>query len=183
MNKLTKAAIAGAAGIALLLGGAGSLAYWNSSATLTGGTVNAGQLTIKASTTTLPAWKDSKGPINIATYRAIPGAVLTYTASFDVSAVGDNLKANVAITGNSIAAVTPLTTANTALATALASSVVTLVNGVAASTVTILPGTQTIVLSVQITWPFSGDPTTIDNPAMNGAVTLSNMAITLTQIP
>src|SRR5690606_22161335 len=46
MNKLLKGSIAGAAGIALLLGGAGTLAYWNSSADLGGGTVNSGTLTI-----------------------------------------------------------------------------------------------------------------------------------------
>ena len=33
MNKLVKGSIAGAAGIILLMGGAGSLAYWNDSAT------------------------------------------------------------------------------------------------------------------------------------------------------
>ena len=50
MNKLTKAAIAGAAGVILLMGGAGSLAYWNDSiaSNPAGQTISAGTLTVTA---------------------------------------------------------------------------------------------------------------------------------------
>ncbi|HNP14842.1 MAG: alternate-type signal peptide domain-containing protein [Cryobacterium sp.] len=179
MNKLTKSAIAGAAGIALLLGGAGSLAYWNDSASLTGGTITAGELTITANGT--GTWKDSNDTtISLASFHAVPGDVLTYTANFDVSAVGDNLSATVALTGDSIAAASAAG-ADVKLASLLTKSAVLKVNGVATTTVSPAAGTQTITVSVSITWP--NGTTADDNAAMNGAVDLSNMTITLTQNP
>jgi alternate signal-mediated exported protein len=176
MNKLTKAAIAGAAGIALLLGGAGSLAYWNTSASLTGATITAGELTITANND--GAWSDAGGAITIASFRAVPGDVLTYTASFDVTAVGDNLTATVALTGDSIAAAST-SPADVKLASLLTKSTVVKVGGVVTNVVSPAAGTQTVTVSVSITWP-DGAPVD-DNDAMNGAVDLSGMTITLTQ--
>lgn len=81
MNKLTKAAIAGAAGIALLLGGAGSLAYWNDSADVTSTSINSGSLSVEvesaARDTTITDW--------------VPGDTATYTANVKVVAAGDNI--------------------------------------------------------------------------------------------
>lgn len=180
MNKLTKAAIAGAAGIALLLGGAGSLAYWNSSASLTGATITAGELTITANND--GAWSDADGPITIADFRAVPGDVLTYTATFDVTAVGDNLTATVALTGDSIVGVVevPAAPENAQLASLLTKSTVVKVGGVETNVVNASAGTQTVAVSVEITWPIGTDLTG-DNEAMNGVVDLSGMTITLTQ--
>ncbi|MCC6270567.1 MAG: alternate-type signal peptide domain-containing protein [Microbacteriaceae bacterium] len=179
MNKLTKAAIAGAAGIALLLGGAGSLAYWNTSASLTGATITAGELTITANND--GAWSDADGAITIASFRAVPGDVLTYTATFDVTAVGDNLTATVALTGDSIVGVVevPVAPENAKLASLLTKSTVVKVGGVVTNVVSPAAGTQTVTVSVSITWP-DGAPVD-DNDAMNGAVDLSGMTITLTQ--
>ena len=56
MNKLTKGAIATAAGIALLMGGAGTFALWNDSVGVNGGTVQTGTLDID--TTGTGTWKD-----------------------------------------------------------------------------------------------------------------------------
>ncbi len=195
MKKLTKAAIAGAAGIALLLGGAGSLAFWNASANVAGGTITAGELTITAANPEVPGtWTVSNGTIvngaiaDITSFRAVPGDVLTYTKDFAITAVGNNLKASVGITGDSITAATPLTPANTALAAALRNSVITRVNTAEASTLTLVPGNQILNVSAQITWPFdtpiapAATSPESDNPAMNGAVDLSAMTITLTQI-
>ncbi len=178
MNKLTKSAIAGAAGIALLLGGAGSLAYWNADASLSGGTITAGELTITANGT--GSWSDANGAINMATFQAVPGDVLTYTADFDVSAVGDNLSATVALTGDSIAAAS-VAAADVKLASLLTKSVVTKVGGTVTTTVSAAAGTQTVSISVEITWP--NGTTADDNAAMNGVVDLSGMTITVTQNP
>lgn len=182
MNKLTKATIAGAAGIALLLGGAGSLAYWNTSATVTGSTITAGELTIVANGT--PVWTDANGTINIAAFKAVPGDVLTFTANFDVTAVGDNLTATVALTGDSVTAADTNNPADVQLALQLIDAAVVTVNGVTTADVTPTGGTQTVVVSVTLTWPF-GTATDIDDDfdAMNGKVNLSNMTITLTQTP
>lgn len=180
MNKLTKAAIAGAAGIALLLGGAGTLASWNADATATGGTITAGEMTIEA-VAGGGTWTDAKqGAINIATFKAVPGDVLTYTANFNVTAVGDNLSATVGLTPGSIAAESA-SAEDVKLASLLTDSSTFTVDSVTTTTITQSTGTQVVSVAVSITWP-DGAPTD-DNAAMNGAVDLSNMTITLTQNP
>ena len=113
MNKLTKGTIAGAAGIVLLLGGAGTFALWNDSADITGGTVTSGTLyfdAVRAGT-----WQDvspdvgnPKGtpvPIpNIANFLTVPGDVLTYTSTVVVNATGTNLLANFGVAFDGTAA-------------------------------------------------------------------------------
>lgn len=182
MKKLTKAAIAGAAGIALLLGGAGTLAYWNADATVAGGTITAGDLTIVAAGAGV--WTDAgnaDAPIpDITDFRAVPGDVLTYTATFNVTAVGDNLTATAALTGNSIAAASAAP-ADVKLAELLEPTATFTIDSVATDTLVAKPGTQQVVVSVSITWP-DGVPAD-DNAAMNGVVDLEGMTITLTQTP
>jgi len=84
MNKLVKGSVAAATGIVLLMGGAGSLALWNDSADLTGGTVNSGTLTIASNAD--GEWDDALDFI-------VPGDTVTYTETFEVVAIGDNLDA------------------------------------------------------------------------------------------
>ncbi|GAA3740442.1 hypothetical protein GCM10022239_15160 [Leifsonia bigeumensis] len=179
MNKLTKAAIAGAAGIALLLGGAGSLAYWNDSTSLAGGTINAGQLQITADPDG-GVWTDADGdPVDLATFLAVPGDALTYTDTFTLMATGDNLSATLALAPTSI---TPASSdsEDVALAALLSSSAVFTVDSVTTSTVTANAGTQTVDVAVTITWP-DGTSTT-DNAAQLGSVVLANMSVVLTQV-
>ncbi len=95
MNKLVKGSIAGAAGIALLLGGAGTFALWNDSATLTdAGTVASGQLEI--TDTTGGTWVDLKNnnnnPVDISNFKIVPGDHLKYTEDLELVVSGDNLK-------------------------------------------------------------------------------------------
>jgi len=93
MNSLTKATIATAAGVALFLGGAGSLALWNDSASLgSSGSITDGQLTIAADGT----WNTS-GPA-----KWVPGDCVTYTATVDIVAQGDNLHSQLSINPASI---------------------------------------------------------------------------------
>jgi alternate signal-mediated exported protein len=91
MNKLVKGSIAGAAGIALLLGGAGTFAVWNDTASLSAPNIQAGYLQLD--TTTAGKWTKDGAAINAATYRVIPGSTLVYTQTLTVDAVGDGLKA------------------------------------------------------------------------------------------
>lgn len=87
MNKITKATIAGAAGIALLLGGAGTFALWNDAATFTGQTINSGELTID---TPSGAWDT---PIAL----WAPGNSYTYTGTVDVTVNGTDLDAELSV--------------------------------------------------------------------------------------
>lgn len=97
MNKLTKGAIAGGAGIVLLMGGAGTFALWNDSASVDGGTIQSGTLSI--ANASAGVWEDvsadsaAPGPINPTTFLTVPGDELTYTQSFEIDATGNNLVA------------------------------------------------------------------------------------------
>jgi alternate signal-mediated exported protein len=86
MNKLVKGSIAGAAGVALLLGGAGTLALWNDTASINAATVTSGVLDVANATP--GSWSQNLSLI-------VPGDTIVYTDSLEVTATGDNLKATV----------------------------------------------------------------------------------------
>ncbi|MBB5632464.1 alternate signal-mediated exported protein [Cryobacterium mesophilum] len=92
MNKLTKAAIAGAAGIALLLGGAGSLALWNATDTVNAGSITTGTLEMTA---TAGSWTSAPA-------LWVPGDSATYSATVDVTATGDHIKGTLSIDATTV---------------------------------------------------------------------------------
>ena len=81
MNKLVKGGLAAAAGIALLMGGAGSLAVWTASGVTSSGQVHTGHLTL--STGSAGDW--SKDYL-------VPGDTDTYTQTFTLSVLGDDIQ-------------------------------------------------------------------------------------------
>lgn len=91
-----KGTVAAAAGIAVLLGGAGTFALWNGNVTGSADdSITAGQL--KISDYKEGAWADHTSgtaePIDsIATFRMVPGDKLVRTDTASVIAEGDNLK-------------------------------------------------------------------------------------------
>jgi alternate signal-mediated exported protein len=178
MNKLTKSSIAAVAGIALLMGGAGTLAVWNDTINAgAAGSITAG--TLSMSNATPGTWTDQNGQtIDISTFRAVPGDVLTYDTTVDVTAVGDNLEGTIGIGSTSIAPATA-SAADTELAALLTDSATFTVNGAAGSTFTATGTAQTINVTVTIAWP-SGTPA-VDNLAKLGSVSLTDFAITATQ--
>jgi alternate signal-mediated exported protein len=183
MNKLVKGSLAGAAGIALLLGGAGTFAYWNDQAGVQGGTIVAGQLDL-ADDGVAGVWKDQTGAtINPATYHAAPGDVLTYTDSMNVTAVGDNLVATLALTGGAITATNAQNAADTALASFLTANTQLAASGTAITgtgpTFTVKKGTGVVTTTATLTFPMGTD--TANNTAMLGSVNLSNMSVSLVQ--
>lgn len=188
MNRFTKGAIAGAVGIALLLSGAGSFALWNGSATAAAGTVQSGTMTIVPNGT--GTWTASHGgaatPITIASFRAVPGDVLTFTQKVDLAATGDNLSALLTVDPTSIKAGTG--TASAQLAAALTSGMTVTIPGTlpAGVTATSTPNTYkvaglatTTTVTVVVTLPF--DSTTSGTTAQGGTVDLTKLAITLQQ--
>ena len=113
MNKLLKGAIAGAAGVALLLGGAGTFALWNSTETVSGGTVASGTLTIAKSGS--PSWKNvsSDAAVGgvvipaISSYKIVPGDKIELTQVVTINATGNNLKATLSYDDATVTTVTP----------------------------------------------------------------------------
>lgn len=99
MKKMTKGAIVTGLGVALLLGGGGTLAVWNAQDAANIGIVTAGDLDLKAEP---GVWSSSlTGAIGkISGYKIIPGEKLTYTQKVNVTLVGNaGLKAKLTIAG------------------------------------------------------------------------------------
>lgn len=97
MNKLIKSAIAAAAAMTLLLGGAGTFAQWNSNISVAAGTVSSGTMTVTLVGT--PVWTDvSPGKtakrVNLSTFRMVPGDKLRLVQRVRLKATGNNLKAH-----------------------------------------------------------------------------------------
>jgi alternate signal-mediated exported protein len=123
MNKTTKGALAAATAGVLLLGGAGSLAYWSDSDTVDGSAFNAGSLNLDPVEGDLcNVWNLDTGepggqPFVPGTDKLVPGDVVTKVCTFTVDAVGTHLRAGVeAVPGTNSGALLPdLTVAATAL--------------------------------------------------------------------
>lgn len=102
MKKMTKGAIVTGLGVALLLGGGGTLAVWNADTTADIGIVTAGDLDLDARP---GVWTSSLtgvigGKDQISAYRIIPGETLTYSQKINVTLVGNSgLKANLTVEG------------------------------------------------------------------------------------
>ncbi|MDY7541682.1 MULTISPECIES: alternate-type signal peptide domain-containing protein [unclassified Cryobacterium] len=200
MNKLLKGSIAGAVGVALLLGGAGTFASWNNSAIVgSAGAIKAGTLTVTdPAPTTAGVWRNgplASSPIigTIANFRTVPGDTLTYTKNMTVTATGDNLKASLALDPTTIVASSGSTPADVALAGFLASGAAitatgTGVNPALDSSNVVIPGVYSIApsatavtVSVVVTLKFPNGAAAAENGAKVGSVNLSNLAVLLTQ--
>jgi alternate signal-mediated exported protein len=197
MNKLVKGSIAAAVGVAVLMGGAGTFAYWNSSVGLTNQTVSAGNLAVSDATPADGVWTVQKNGTGTATtvasitaFRASPGDKLTYTKSVQITASGDTLSANLALGAGSITPATSTNAADTALSTylqktatiAAAGTGITTANGVT----TVTPGTagiaaRTVVVTVVLDFPKSATAGA-ENATKTGAVNLAGLTVDLNQI-
>jgi len=206
MNKLVKGSIAGAAGIILLMGGAGSLAYWNDSATAGPGagsnSITAGTLTVTAvnSGSWTKGFYNAAGTVvtapaavaSLAAVRVVPGNRLVYTQSFDLVATGDDLYFTIGSTAGAVSAATA-GAADVALAAQINASGTTAfsVSSVSGGTVVAAttPGTYKVSSNagtpstITVTWtvdlPFGASAV---DTAQTGAVSLSQGAITVTQV-
>ncbi len=190
MNKLTKGAIAGAAGIALLLGGAGSFALWNGNASVSAGQVQSGTLTIAASGTgtwqNTPNGSSTPAAVTIGTFKAVPGDTLTFTQQLNITAIGDNLSAALTVDPTTIVAgnASPASAAlKTALLNSMTVAVTTLplptgITGPTANTYTVTGATGIKTITVTVTLPF---PRTSDNTTQAGSVDLTGLKFTLNQ--
>lgn len=98
MNKMIKGAVVAGLGVALLLGGGGTLAVWNAEQEANAGSIVAGDLNLTAET---GAWTSSAtGTIaNIDDYRVVPGEKLSYTQTMDVTLTGDAMSATLKTVG------------------------------------------------------------------------------------
>ena len=191
MNKLVKGAIAGAAGVALLLGGAGTFALWNSSIGVASGTVATGTLTF--GTASGATWKDnSPGALtttfNPATQKIVPGDVVALTQTVTISATGKNLVAQLAYAPSSVAIPADLVgkIVPTLTVSKVSGDAVITGSGTVASPYTITPVAGGVTtLTVVISYAFDktlGDAVGHGLDGQNESVDLSGASFTLTQI-
>ncbi|WP_213816918.1 alternate-type signal peptide domain-containing protein [Glaciihabitans sp. dw_435] len=107
MKTVTKAAIAGAAGFALLLGGAGTLAYWTDAATGADVQIQTGNLAIGTIADT--GWTLIQAGANVSPAQTVgvaytnqllvPGDQLRKTINVPVVLTGANIKATLSVAG------------------------------------------------------------------------------------
>lgn len=166
MNKLTKASIAGAAGIALLLGGAGTLALWNDTATIAGGDITSGTLYISDST---GSWDSSPA-------LWVPGDSFTYTGTVEIEATGTNLAAELSVDTSGITGDTDFANALDIVFTASGTGITLDSPGV--YSVTPNAGTVTANVTVVVTFPTTVSGTT----AQDMTVDLDSVNFLLQQV-
>jgi alternate signal-mediated exported protein len=164
MNNLVKGSVATAVGIALLLGGGTSLALWSDSATVNAGSVNSGKLTLVS---------DADGGWDQNITNIVPGDNITYTEHLTVTAVGDNLEAELS---SNIASITNSVTGATATTTFAVED--SLGDPVAATlgVYTLSEGTYTVTATIVVDFPSAA------TGGQNGSIDLSAIQISLTQV-
>ncbi|WP_235871301.1 alternate-type signal peptide domain-containing protein [Rhodococcus spongiicola] len=175
MNSKLKGAIAAGAATVLLAGGAGTMAAWNSGASIGGGAVGAGALALTQ--TVAPNWADQHGPITVTDFRAVPGDVLTYTASFEVTARGTNLRASLAVDEATIVG-------DPAFESVVDHKITATSGGdpvpVDSDGVVVTPALDGATVDVKVIITFAAD--TDGDAAQNVQVDLSNFNVTLRQV-
>jgi len=171
MNKSSKGLLAAATGGVLLLGGAGSLAYWTDSVSVGGGTINSGKLALSDTTSgtcAAAAWKidSAENPAGVtfdpATDTLVPGDVITKKCTYTVGADGTHLRANLTATGGATTG---------ALAAALTTSATFTVGGAAATSVTEDNDGDVLEATISITFkPASDNTTQVQNASLSDFV-------------
>lgn len=120
MNKATKGALAAVAAGTLMLGGAGTLAYWNGTSNVDGATINSGELDISDTPVCTGAglhdWQfDGGDPFNPGTDSVVPGDTITKVCNLTLSLAGTNIGAALSLdsptyeTANGLTAALPAT--------------------------------------------------------------------------
>jgi alternate signal-mediated exported protein len=174
MRKSTKGAFAAGTAAVLLLGGAGTLAYWSDDATVDGVSIGSGRLDLEVDT--CDDWQlDSTGGAggDLGTREIVPGDSLTKTCTYTLTAEGDHLEATLGIT-------------SPAWTGALAGKVTTTATFTVGA-VTVTPGTpyafedgtpKTVTADFTVDFPFG---TGVDNSSQDLTATLGDITMTVTQ--
>lgn len=172
LTRTTKGAVAAGVAAALLLGGAGTLAYWTDTETVEGTQINSGELKLGTPACgTGNGWL-LDGNVPFTTQLIVPGDVLTKVCTIDLIATGEHIGADLTVSTAAFSATNPLTAQLTPSATFK-------VNGATRTHITEADATGTgeIVATIMVT--FDGPAATNDSQALQA--TLQNVAVTATQ--
>jgi len=177
MNKSTKGALAAVAAGVLLLGGAGTLAYWSDSGTADAGSITSGSLALSDGTCddgwVYASGTDAGQPVGT----IVPGDSVAKECDFTVTATGDHLSATLTAPSE----VDYTISGNTGETLSLPVGATYTVGGTATTTVTSANDGQTVVARIEVTFPY-GDATTINaNDTQGLTATLNTITVSLTQ--
>ncbi|QBR91562.1 alternate-type signal peptide domain-containing protein [Nocardioides euryhalodurans] len=103
MQKTVKGAVAGASGVALLVGGFGTYALWTDSEGLATHGVQSGRLDIASTPGVYDDANTAAADDWAATDKLVPGDKVTYSQTFTVTAEGKNLEGTIAYQQPSLA--------------------------------------------------------------------------------
>jgi len=167
-----KGTIAAAAGVVVLLGGAGSFALWNAQGDFGASSTGTGHLKATFGDTT---WSDEtpgheKDTVDIGTFKLVPGDVLAGRTEITVDAVGDNLQLAASITDGD----------GTDLAAALPSGVsvhTRLVDAAGDPVTEVQTGESTVYAEVGLQYDVNAD-----NTGMDQEIDLSGVQVDLQQV-
>lgn len=188
MNKLVTGAVAGAAGIALLLGGAGTFALWNASTEVNASSVASGTLSLTPSSA--GSWTDVTNgrstaltSAQVAAYKVVPGSKLQFTQPITIVASGNDLRADLTYDATSVTgSLKPYVTNALTVSTAAGSS--TLPAGVTAGSTAgsyvvapVAAGSTSAVVTFVVELP----STVTDAASQGGTLDLSKLTFTLKQ--
>ncbi|MEZ0580028.1 alternate-type signal peptide domain-containing protein [Nocardioides sp. MH1] len=177
MKKSTKGALAAGAAAFLLLGGAGTLAYWTDDADVDGGTVSSGSIELQ-NVSCATSWTYSDGSTTgITTVSTIvPGDKIVKECTGDLVLVGDHIGATVGISDASLTSLKGLEDELTVGASLTAP---------AGGSVT-GAGTYPVTIDITVDFPYgtvsSPDPTTgADNDSQVDTATLDKITLVAVQ--
>lgn len=174
MQRVAKGTVAAAGAALLLVGGAGSLAFWNATATVSGpGAIQSGELKLQNQDCG-SGWVFDGGEVvadkpYVPGDLIVPGDVLSQTCTFDVLATGEHLRASVSAGG---------AVASLALAPYLTVGANFTIGGTPGIT-EITEANNGQELSVDVTVTFNP---AADNTTQNLAGALSDFTVTLQQV-
>lgn len=168
MRNSLKAAIASGGAAFLMLGGAGSLAYWQTAHAAAPGSLQSGRLGLTPAGDS--TWTLNGNPVtDPATVKIVPGDELAWAGGFLIDAEGDNVKAEVALTG---------VQAGGTLAPYVTTDISWQLDGAAPSPV-ITNANDDSLLTVLIDVDF---PFTASNDSQAKTLDLTDVNVTLTQV-
>lgn len=180
MNKISQGALAAVTAGVLLLGGAGTFAYWSDSGTANGGSFQSGTLALSDGTCDA-GWVYANGsssgdPVTL----VVPGDAIVKNCTFTVTATGDHLTADLTAPSS-----VTYTTSTSAPSLTLAVSALYFVDLNPVTTITAANDGDEVTAAITVTFPFGTaetDPTPVNiNDTQALTTTLDSITVTLTQ--
>lgn len=174
MNKSIKGAIAAGGAAALLLGGAGTLSYWFDSGDATGGSLDSGHLSLDNDSCALWVLDDPEGTVTFdpGTDLIVPGDVLYRTCTFDITASGVHLKADLALEA-------PSASGGNDLVSALVLDADFTVDGAMVTEITAANDGDVLEVVESVTFPLGAVP---DNTTQDLSALIEDISVTATQV-